>query len=439
MIPYLANNSYIYGDRPEFQYKSTEIPKKDHKEETLIASIKNPIPCYKSNDDICQSEKSSITPRSSQQDRQVYSYSVQKPLQVHNSSHCSQSPNSRPLRSPDCPSASTRQYLNIENTENPQNSSFTVYRPESHYLTNNSDIYSNEKTHGYIQKEYFTPSHKIGIEQRMQPDRGYKENYCPDMAGVPSKVNYAPHGTYNEAGNHLKEDSVNSYSRHKEIPSYYIDKYLMDTDSKLSEYPVYRPKGTGSRCQEYSVLSESNITPCRSNNDFTTHVQPVRNGAFLDDIIEKYKDRIADKDEKSEKYSFNRETASRTSHYSYKEDSHAKRKNECNPGVIKPNRDVWLEQAKNTKEFLNDRPALDFNSIRKSSKSLLGKLKKTGSEKKVKKRVSVRSACNSKERKSCEREVFESMVLKLLKTHAKHCPALRKEIDSMQASKLLNL
>lgn len=433
MIPYLANNSYIYGDRPEFQHKLTENPKKDFKEETLIVSIKNPIPCYRPNDDLLHSDKSSITPLSSQQDRQVYSHPVQKPLQVHNSSHCSQSPNSRPLRSPDHPSTSTRQYLNIEHAEMPQNNSFNVYRPESHYLTGNSDCYSNERTHGHMQREYFTPSHKVGIEQRIQPDRGYKENYCPDNVGVGSKVNCSANGGY------ACEEAGNTYSRYKEIPSYYIDKYLMDTDSKLSEYPAYRPKGTGSRCQEHSVLSDSNVTPSRGNYEFTNQGQPVRNGAFLDDIIEKYKDRIAEKDERSDKYLFNRDTASRTSHYSYKEDSHARRKNEANPAVIKPNRDVWLEQAKNTKEFIHDRPVLDFNNLRKSSKSLLGKMKKTGSEKKVKKRSSIRSACNSKERKSCEKEVFESMVLKLLKSHAKHCPVLRKEIDSMQASKLLNL
>lgn len=437
MIPYLANNSYIYGERPESHYKPPEVQSKYHQEETLIASIKNPIPCYKPSDQISNSEYSSYTSALYQQDRE--SFPVSKPIQVQNSSHFSQSPVPRPLNSPDCQTRNTRSRVDREYLETPQNTSYSIHKTENQHLHSNPAHYPSEKLNYPIQRENLTPSHRTSSEQRNVPDRSYKENYCPDSASNASKNYNHTYLAPSDPGYYTKEDSVASCNLQREIPSYYIDKYLKDNNSRLSDYPAYRPKAPSSRCQDSTILSENNITPCRSNNTLPTQVQPLRTGAFLDDIIGKYKDRIIEKDEKSEKYSFNREAASRTSDYSYKEGPQKTRKAEENAKKVRPSRDIWIEQAKNTKEFVYDRPNLNFEKLGRSSKSLLSKMKKTGSEKKVKKRGTVRSACSSKERKSCEREIFDTMVVKLLKTHAKHCPALRKEIDSMQTSKLLAL
>jgi hypothetical protein len=277
-----------------------------------------------------------------------------------------------------------------------------------------------------------------------------------------------------------------SYGSRREGGSYYIEKYgkenTRESFAGRSNEPDYRVY----KIPESSVLSESNsITPTRSKNQFSTCTQSVRSGAFLDDIIEKYKDRLLDKDARSEntnfsrevvsrneinrevesrnefnrevesrnefnrdivrrnefnrdlasKNDFHRDAVSRTTDYSYKEDQRSKLTAENSDKRIKPSRDIWIQQARNANEFNATRPTLEYERMNKSSQNLITK----GRNKTVKNRKRPAGRSSSKEKWTCERRAFEDMVVKVLKSHAKHCPALRKEIDAMKFTRIFNI
>ncbi|OMJ86560.1 hypothetical protein SteCoe_11917 [Stentor coeruleus] len=104
------------------------------------------------------------------------------------------------------------------------------------------------------------------------------------------------------------------------------------------------------------------------------------------------------------------------------------------PDKVRPTRDIWVEQARSTNKFVSDRPKLDISRI-KSLRSVSGSNKKTKKNSKSlskKQNCEFRSVCNSQERSLREKEAYVNMMMKVLKSHSKNCPALRKEINAIK-------
>lgn len=476
MIPYLANNPYIYGERPE---PVMSQPMQMRVEETLLNSIKNPIPCYR--DDFSSNQSYSETSAPAQtalyQHASVLEKSPQPKysVQVSNLEHHSSSPMTRPLNFTENPNLAVQGYQTRQRIETPKSSCYSSYKPETHYLEVPQSMYPDRGSE-VMRRDYSTPGNKnssearVGKDERVEryekPERveqGYvREQVCSYEAPSSSHKNFSGYSNqmtrpsdYSSNNYDIERSSTysrsdypsqelksytreSSSSRRQEPHNYNVDRYLKENTYTGENYPV-RAKDPEYLNQVHrdTVLTENNMTtPTRSMPSTSNCSQPTRSGAFLDDIIEKYKDKIVEKAPKTNYQPISRDFVSRTSNYTYKEDAPIRPGLEFTPANTRPTREVWMEQTKNNEEKPM-RAGFGYERLNKSSQNLLGKAKTRS--KSNKKKNNVRSSSNNKEKWSCERKAFEDMVVKVLKLHAKHCPALRKEIDSMKFSRIFNI
>lgn len=105
---------------------------------------------------------------------------------------------------------------------------------------------------------------------------------------------------------------------------------------------------------------------------------------------------------------------------------------------IKPKRDIWLQQAKNVKGKITEKPMLDMSRLEKSARSTSNNSR--ASKKSIKaKTISKPRSSSTKEKSFSDKEQFVTTMMKVIKNHSKYCSSLRREISAIKGKSLYEL
>ena len=109
---------------------------------------------------------------------------------------------------------------------------------------------------------------------------------------------------------------------------------------------------------------------------------------------------------------------------------------ECSDKSIKPKRDIWLDQARNAKKTIIEKPMLDMSKLEKQTRSSSNnsRASKKGSNLgKSKRAVKEPRSASIHEKSFRDKEMFVSTMMKVIKDHSKYCASLRREINAIKA------
>lgn len=245
---------------------------------------------------------------------------------------------------------------------------------------------------------------------------------------------------------HLSYD-VHSPSKAPDYPQDYIKPpQYKDTQFDTSFYSTHGDQI--SKYSEFSYNDENSISNSkyreRNYKDFTENDRSYKEILNRDRSLQEREKPIIDFQDRNkvyqdrEKLTFKDYTDKEKSSYErekpFREFPDREKSYKDIPDKIRPTRDIWVEQARSTNKFVSDRPKLDISRI-KSLRSVSGSNKKTKKNSKSlskKQNCEFRSVCNSQERSLREKEAYVNMMMKILKSHSKNCPALRKEINAIK-------
>jgi hypothetical protein len=383
-VPHLENNSYLYADCPF----TTSPIKQDYHDTSKISSYKDEL-------ELAGHSKNEILGR--------IPFAYEK---KGNECFSSETFNMKPL---------TEIKGNRESHPVDKNWKNDEKYSQPTFQTRYEDIVNKEN---FIQHEKFQiPLKKPGILKN--PEKNYQENFLKndDPFILPSfrSENFRPETLNKETfADSLLNELEKSHRPSQENPSKIRDS---------------KPANFGLRCEDDWKKPESYAEPLKPLNqfecshcDFSTYSRISENSSHYEDISTNSKSRSG---------------------------------NSLQPSYrnLRPSRDIWLNQVAKAE---NSHKNLDFsklNRFRSTSNKSTSKTSKNSNLFKASRgpRQSIsykpresskktpRSACNSKERSSAEKEVFVEVMMKVLKNHAKNCKALRQEIDRVKYSKFFDV
>jgi hypothetical protein len=394
-IPYLAQNPYIYGS---FVPTPTIIPEKprsaDPPDEVLIASIINPIPCYQAphkempKSSYLDSIMTKINPTFEQNDEN-------KPLSQHYIG--------KNIRGNELESRSNSCSSSVPSSSG--NCSVKEVKLLPTTLLNEDEI---KKTRMEVDSElssYLKPNNKERFDVM---DLQERENYYQrpvSYASSQNKSSYqpiSPSAGFNYKG--LTNSMAKNYNKADDLANRSFESSVLGDFNKSRVED--RSRRLCSSCKKYD----------KNEDDFKRKNRPKEN---LYDWKAEYQENKGKRSEKA-----------------FKEDFEYNKRNQSREQLekiyIRPSRDLWVEQAKNTNKYSSERPTLDIKAD-KANRSFSNNPRNIASNGKL---VKMKKEVNEKEKNSKEKEQFVSVMMKVLKTHAKKCPQLRKEINAIKLSRL---
>ena len=403
-IPYLLQNSYIYAEPPKPTTPKSFLPRFEDfsTKETLISSIKYPIPCDKN---LIKIEKNSTE------------------LKILPTNFLNKEETLFKSEIPESKQISTGNFLNFdENVEDfGKKPNFPSFKEDPSYDFTNSNDYQSFNLLDCEKNE----SKENFYHMAESKPQSYKSQVIPCEDLYDNLYNQL------EKPKIYKPDESNSleYSFLSDKQNYFNSCHDKSDQALYKSAKEYR---TDQKCNENDKYSKfyHDSRPVLLENPSYSKVSNYTRLNSAEDSYEKRRNLYEKNENSYEK---------RGNFYEKNENSCEKRENfaryNFSDNNLKPTRDIWLEQSKNTKKIYSEKPKLDISRLEKSNRAASNNPKRTEKAKTTQNTKKAGTRSNSKEKTFRDKEQYVSMMMKVLKNHSKYCTSLRREINGLMAKK----